>query len=119
MLQELIKAVDEYLVGGRTLRDIEAWLAAGTRAIRASGDQRAADFANELDADLVDFGEGLINETEIRERWEGYVRRLTTVALEGATPPAQDLTSTESITVRSEYAPESDLTLWLTHQFAA
>lgn len=117
MIDEIVKTVDEYLIGYRTLREIEAWLAARTRLIHQSGDQRAIELANHLEADLVDLSEELLDEKAIRDQWDAYLRQTSTVVLETAKPAMQTVTSTESTTFLSKYAtPESDVTL--THQFA-
>jgi len=81
MVAELVAAVDAYLVGRWTLQELEAWLAARTRAIYGSGDRRAMDLANKLEADLIDLGEGVADEATIRKHWEGYLSHLTTLTL--------------------------------------
>jgi len=46
-----------------------------------SGDQKAMEVANQIDADLIEFGEGLIDETVFRERLESYARACVTTPL--------------------------------------
>lgn len=120
MVAQIFKMVDEYLIGYRTVREIETWLAAQTQLIHKSGEQRAIQLANQLEADLIDLSEGLLDEASIRERWDGYLSQASTVILEAAKPAVQTLTSTETTTSRFKYAtPYSDMTVRLRHQFVA
>jgi len=44
-----------------------------------SGDEAAIDVANEIDADLVELGEGLIDETTIREHLQSVISERDTI----------------------------------------
>lgn len=120
MFDQLARVIDGYLIGHRTLQDAEGWLTARTRLIHQSGDRRAIEFANQLEADLIDLGEGFLREATIREKWDGYLRQMSTVVLQTERPTVQTVTSTGSSTLLPTYETlEGDVTLWFTHQFAA
>jgi len=86
MLHELRGEIEGYLAGQQTLRNIESRLVSRLHTILGSGDLLAIEIANEVDADLMEFGDGLLEESELRERWQGYLRRTRTVFL-GASGP--------------------------------
>ena len=79
MLHQLLMYIDRYLTGRCSLREFETWLLANLQGILDSGDQAALEVANQVDADLVELGEGLIDEVTLRERLESYVRLKTTI----------------------------------------
>ena len=60
MLMKLLEQTRSYLVGEITLRELENWLITNLQTILDSGDEKAFVIVNELDADLVEFGEGII-----------------------------------------------------------
>ena len=74
--------MDSYLLLQRTLRDLEAWLLSNLQQILDSGEKTAIDLANELDADLVQLGEGLIDELAFREKLQTYIRIRDTLPFE-------------------------------------
>ena len=117
MGSELVRTVDEYLVGRRSLESLESWLVARTRLINQSGDARARDLANRLEADLVDLSEAILDEGAIRDRWEGYLRQVSTIVVEPKMS-ARSQASTSTVTVRGAYAPEHTITLRFRPTFA-
>jgi len=82
MLAQLLCYIDSYLVLHSTLQDLETWLVSNLQRILDSGEEAAIDLANEIDADLVEFGEGIMDELAFRERLQGYVRIGDTFPLE-------------------------------------
>lgn len=100
MVRELARVVDEYVVGLQSLRDFESWLAGRLRHIHQGGDAEAIALAEQIDADLIDFGEGLLDEAELRERLGARVRAVDTIVLQE--PPVMQNTA-EAITLRRHY----------------
>jgi len=79
MLQSLLEEVAEYLAGHRSLRDVEAWLLTRLPAILRDEDPRVSLVANQIDADLIEHGEGLLPESQLQRRWESYLRPVFTL----------------------------------------
>ena len=75
MLRALVSQIDRYLVGDSSVRELEAWLVAHLQSILDSGDRRAVDLANQLDADLVELSERLIDEDGLRARLDARRRQ--------------------------------------------
>lgn len=80
MLNELLYQVESYLNGKCTLKDLEGWLLSNLQAILDSSDEKAVSLADELDADLVELGEGLIDETTLRGRLESRIKSMETLS---------------------------------------
>ena len=57
-----------YLDGHCSLHKLEVWLLANLQSILDSGDNASIEIANYLDADLIQYGEGLIEEGSVVER---------------------------------------------------
>lgn len=75
MLYQLLIYIHRYLDVADvayTLRDLETWLLSNLQRILDSSEDEAIEVANQIDADLIELGEGLINEATFRERLEGY-----------------------------------------------
>ena len=81
MFNELLNSIDSFLVGQSTLEDLENWLVGHLQDILDSGDQRATDIANQVDADLVEYGEGLMNISTLVNRLQSYVFNAHTLAV--------------------------------------
>ncbi len=79
MLHQVLNYVNGYLNSHCTLRDLQTWLLSNLQQILDSGGEAAIEMADQIDADLVEFGEGLIDETAVRERIESYVRLRETI----------------------------------------
>ena len=79
MLHQLVNYVEYYLNERCTLRDLEAWLLSNLQGILDSGNTISIEQANHIDADLVELGEGLIDEATLRERLETYLRISATI----------------------------------------
>ena len=79
MLVQLLNRIDGYVLSRCTLRDLETWLLSNLQQILDSGEKAAIDLANEVDADLVELGEGLIDELTFRERLESYAKIRETI----------------------------------------
>lgn len=79
MFHELLEQIEGYLNAVYTLKDLEGWLLSNLQRILDSGDRKAIELADELDADLVELSEGLIDEKTIRERLEDTVRLEATI----------------------------------------
>lgn len=79
MLNQLQTALNLSLAGYSDLQALEQWLLSNLQAILDSGDAVAISVANQLDADLVEFSEGLIDELTLREHLESYLRHTESV----------------------------------------
>ena len=89
MLQAMVTQIDRCLVGSSSLQDLETWLVAHLQAILDSGDERATGIANRIDADLIEFGEGLIDEAAFRSRLDGYRRESEHVTVQVGPGPIE------------------------------
>ena len=78
MEKEIRARVEQFLVGRTSLSDLEAWLVGNLQLILDSGDAAAVALANALDADIVQFDEGLLDERELVERLAMYGRGVDT-----------------------------------------
>ena len=69
-----------------------------------SGDKAAIDIANEIDADLVELGEGLIDEVTLREHLQSYVGISETIesVFYDTEPSGAVLATTAVETIRSQ-----------------
>jgi hypothetical protein len=79
MLRGLIKQIDAYLLGHLAAKELEGWLLANLQTILASKDEEAIRIATALDADLMAWGAGHIDDVEFDEKLEAYARAATTV----------------------------------------
>lgn len=77
MLQQLLTQVRSYLDSALALEDLETWLIQNLQAIIDSGDRVALWVANQIDADLVEFGEGLFGEDILRRRLQVFCETAT------------------------------------------
>ncbi|MBI2909151.1 MAG: hypothetical protein HYX92_16015 [Chloroflexi bacterium] len=78
MLRELLNRIYDYVMGRSTLAGLETWLLSNLQEILDSGDDKAIHVANQLDADLVELGEGLIDEATFRQRLEALIGAFST-----------------------------------------
>jgi hypothetical protein len=87
MEKEIRARVDDFLVGRTALSELEAWLVRNLQRILEAGDVAAMALANDLDADIVQFDEGLFDERELLERLATYGRGADTAHISvGALP---------------------------------
>jgi hypothetical protein len=63
----LTQALIQYLSRERSASELEEWLAGNMQDILNSGDHKAIDIANQVDAFLVEMGERLLNEDQFRK----------------------------------------------------
>ena len=78
-MAKLLETIKSYVLGEITLQELEEWLLSNLQDILDSGDKRAADIANEMDADLVEFAEGIVSESDIRDHLQRYMVSLTPI----------------------------------------
>jgi hypothetical protein len=76
MFYDLLNLVQDYLDGRLTVRHVEVWLTSRLQPIIRAGDPATVQLADSIDADLIEFGEGLIDEDTLRELWRGYLDRV-------------------------------------------
>ena len=81
MIEEFLERVEAYLDGRCALPSLESWVLANLQRALDSGDERVAAMASNLDADLIELGEGLIDEVTIRERLNATVMLRETIPL--------------------------------------
>lgn len=74
MDNDLLRKLDVYLVGESTLHNLAGSVAELARGILRSGDAQAIEVLNQLEADLVDIGEGVLSEHDFFSEWSA--RRL-------------------------------------------
>ena len=78
-MAELLKTIKSYVLGDITLQELEEWLLSNMQDILDSGDERAIEIANELDADLIELAEGIIDMSNIRDHLQRYMISLTPI----------------------------------------
>jgi hypothetical protein len=76
MLYDLLNLVQGYLDGLVATQDIETWLTSRLQPIIRSADPATVQLADNIDADLIEYGEGLIDEDTLKERWRRYLDRV-------------------------------------------
>jgi hypothetical protein len=81
MLQQLLNHVERYLNDHCTVQDLEAWVLSNLQGILDSGDEAAIEVANQVDADLVELGEGLIDEATLREHLQSFISLRDTIPI--------------------------------------
>ena len=91
MDRELLDHIRDYLNDHCTLQDLESWLLSNLQRILDSGDEKAIDMANELDADLVELGEGLIDELTLQKHLQGFVSERDTIPV--SSPDTEPVTT--------------------------
>jgi len=101
MLTQLLNYMDSYLLAHCTRRDLETWLLSNLQIILDSGEKAAIDLANKVDADLVEFGEGLMDELTLREHLQSYIRPGDTLLVQSQ----PNHTSSIYTTYEHEWAP--------------
>jgi len=79
MDQELLDHIRDYLNDQCTLQDLEAWVLSNLQRILDSGDEKAIAHANEIDADLVELGEGIIDELTLQKHLQGFISERDTI----------------------------------------
>ena len=95
----LLKTIKSYVLGTITLQELEEWLLSHMQDILNSGDERAAGIANELDADLVEFTEGILSESDIREKLQRYMISLTPIIYtDTGVTVSTDMITSDSVT---------------------
>lgn len=72
MRQTLLKHLEKYLTGHETLKDVEAWVVGNLRELSRSEDTLLVEMVNNLDSDLVEFGEGILTEETLQDRIKAY-----------------------------------------------
>ena len=81
--------MDSYLLLHCTRRELETWLLSNLQRILDSGEEAAIDLANKVDADLVELGEGLMDELTFRERLQSYGKIGDTVSATASVEPVK------------------------------
>ena len=81
MIRELLDQIYRYINGLCTLQDLESWIVLNLQRILDSGDDETIEIANRIDADLIGIGEGLIEETTLREYLQSYISAKQTIPI--------------------------------------
>jgi hypothetical protein len=81
MVKELLDQIYRYVNGLCTLQELESWLVFGLQRILDSGETEAIELADRIDADLIEIGEGLIEEIALREFLQSYISSKQTVPI--------------------------------------
>lgn len=120
MIYDLLNRADNYLTQRSSLKDLERWLLSNLQRVLDSGDKKAIEVANQIDADLVEFGEQLIDEATLRQRLEGYIRSCEYVSIaHGGVQSLDNISaSTQAETIRTHFElPTRVIDLQFHHQF--
>jgi hypothetical protein len=75
---ELIDKVENYLTGKSSDRELEGWVVANLQRALDSGDTKALHLVNEIDASLIEVGEGIISREDLRHCLCDLVREVKT-----------------------------------------
>ncbi len=121
MYEELLTHVEHYLNDDCTLEDLETWLLSKLQAILDSGDEEAIQVANQIDADLVELGEGLIDHETLRDNLQSFISERDTipVAFPNIRPDTASHATADVETIRNLLeVPELVVDLRLDHVFA-
>lgn len=78
-IEELFDMIEKYLNGGATLDEFEIWLLGNLQRILDSRDETSIRMANQIDADLMELGEGLLDNEVFREHLAGYANQARTI----------------------------------------
>ena len=68
LLTELLDEVRTYLQGNCTEDDLEDWIVGHLQPVLNSGDEVAAEIANEIDVSFVELGENIIDRVILKSR---------------------------------------------------
>ena len=111
MDQTLLKHLDNFLLGSETVEDIEVWLTANLDEILDSRDALLVDLANNLESDLIEYGEDVLNEETLRDRIHSYYKGLTTIVNEASseTSVTEVGSSTETLNLKEDYSHSTTL----------
>ena len=93
-------SIDHYLAGRTTLSQLEGWLVGNLQAILDSHEGDAVTLADALDADLVEFGEGLLDARELLDRLAGYNRAEETIYVSVGQPRESLKTEGRNVSIR-------------------
>lgn len=115
MLRELLNRMYGYVIARSTLSDLETWLLSNLQQILDSGDDEAIEVANHLDADLVQLGEGLIDEATFRQRLEAHVRACDTALVSFGEPQQRATTHIGSASQTVTPLPMVVASVWVDH----
>lgn len=120
MINELLDIVEDYLNGSTALAHLEIWLLGNLQTILDSRDETSIRMANQIDGDLVELGEGLLDNEVFRERLTGYYNEAKTihVSIPQELAAASVSTSAASETIKSRMDLRPVVDLFLSHQFA-
>jgi len=72
MLNELLKQINAYLTGQVSVQQLEDWTVSHLQSVLDSKDSKAIDLADKIDADLVQFDEGIFDEKTLKDRLQSY-----------------------------------------------
>lgn len=121
MRDALLSRVYDYLIGLSTIRELETWLLSHLQEILDTVDQKGIELANQIDADLVELGEGIIIESVFYDRLQSYYLTAETISasFSGSVESTKVCTSTNTETIHRCYeAPGHSITHRLSHVFA-
>ena len=101
MRTQLLHRIHLYLIRMLPYLELESWLIEHLQQILDSGEAATIELANQVDADLVELGEGLLTEQELSRRLERYLRLAETITADfsGAARRTETYTSTGSGTL--------------------
>lgn len=121
MNKELLDYIRNYLDDQCTIQDLEAWVLSNLQRILDSGDEASIELANEIDADLVEIGEGLVDEAAFREHLHSLISMRETIPIDfpGVSLLAKSYTTVAVETIRNEFEdPKPTVEVHLDHVFA-
>lgn len=121
MRDTLLSRIHDCLIGLSTIRELEAWLLSHLQEILDTADQKGIELANQIDADLVELGEGVITESVFYSRLQRYY--LTAETISASFPKSVEGTrvhaGTSAETIHRCYeTPGHSITHRLSHVFA-
>lgn len=89
MWYTLLSHLETYLNDGCPLQELERWLVAHMQKILDARDQTVIELANQIDAALVEFSAGVLDEVALRQRLDGLLRLERTISLTLVNPSSQ------------------------------
>lgn len=121
MRDTLLSRVHDYLIGLSTIRELETWLLSHLQEILDTADQKGTELANQIDADLVELGEGVITASVFYDRLQNYylATMTTSASFSGSVEGTRVHACTSAETIHHCYeTPGHSITHRLSHVFA-
>ncbi len=86
MKNELHQKIESCLNGSITVDDLEVWLVSNMQNILDTGNDEIIEMADQIDADMIVLGEGIIGLDELYDHLRRLLSQLETISVDITTP---------------------------------